>query len=464
MEYILVVDDNKNMQFILTNILHEKGYEVCCVGNGNKAVTEIKNKIPDLVLLDIRLPGKNGIEVLEKLRELDKELLVIMITAYGDVKSAVKAIKLGAYDYVTKPFDNEELLNIIKNALKTKNLSEEIKFLKRKLYDQTEIKKVMGDSHQINKVIKQVNLVSPTNISVIIEGKSGTGKEVIANMIHQRSQRNGRPFIAVDCGAIPDTLVESELFGYEKGAFTGAIISRKGEFELADGGTLFLDEISNLPIGAQAKLLRVIQERKLRRVGGTKSIKIDVRIIVATNINLADSVGEGKFRDDLYHRISEFIIILPLLRERKDDIPILANEFLAEANEELGKNIEGFSPEAIMNLLDYEWPGNVRELKHVIKKAVLLSEKDNIKPEILEFDTAQKPHFIKDELLINYIQKILYEDCSLSDIISNINQETERKIIKEILVEVKYNKSKAAKVLGIDRNTLYSKIRNLNIL
>ena len=464
MEYILVVDDNKNMQFILTNILHEKGYEVCCVGNGNKAITEIKNKIPDLVLLDIRLPGKNGIEVLEKLRELDKELLVIMITAYGDVKSAVKAIKLGAYDYVTKPFDNEELLNIIKNALKTKNLSEEIKFLKRKLYDQTEIKKVMGDSPQINKVIKQVNLVSPTNISVIIEGKSGTGKEVIANMIHQRSQRNGRPFIAVDCGAIPDTLVESELFGYEKGAFTGAIISRKGEFELADGGTLFLDEISNLPIGAQAKLLRVIQERKLRRVGGTKSIKIDVRIIVATNINLADSVGEGKFRDDLYHRISEFIIILPLLRERKDDIPILANEFLAEANEELGKNIEGFSPEAIMNLLDYEWPGNVRELKHVIKKAVLLSEKDNIKPEILEFDTAQKSSFIQNELSINYIQKILYEGCSLSDIISNINQETERKIIKEILVEVKYNKSKAAKILGIDRNTLYSKIRKLNIL
>jgi two-component system response regulator AtoC len=464
MEYILVVDDNKNMQFILTNILHEKGYEVCCVGNGNKAITEIKNKIPDLVLLDIRLPGKNGIEVLEKLRELDKELLVIMITAYGDVKSAVKAIKLGAYDYVTKPFDNEELLNIIKNALKTKNLSEEIKILKRKLYDQTEIKKVMGDSPQINKVIKQVNLVSPTNISVIIEGKSGTGKEVIANMIHQRSQRNGRPFIAVDCGAIPDTLVESELFGYEKGAFTGAIISRKGEFELADGGTLFLDEISNLPIGAQAKLLRVIQERKLRRVGGTKSIKIDVRIIVATNINLADSVGEGKFRDDLYHRISEFIIILPLLRERKDDIPILAREFLAEANKELGKNIEGFSPEAIMKLLDYEWPGNVRELKHIIKKAVLLSEKDNIKPEILEFDTAQKSSFIQNELSINYIQKILYEGCSLSDIISNINQETERKIIKEILVEVKYNKSKAAKILGIDRNTLYSKIRKLNIL
>lgn len=462
MEYILVVDDNKNMQFILSNVLQEKGYEVECVGNGLDAIKKVRDRIPDLVLLDIRLPGKNGLEVLKKFKEMNNDILVIMITAYGDVKSAVSTIKAGAYDYITKPFDNEELIHTIKRALKTNKLNKEVKILRVKLSEQAEMNKVMGNSPEIKKIIKQVELVSPTNISVIIQGKSGTGKEVIANMIHQKSTRADNPFIAVDCGAIPETLVESELLGYEKGAFTGADTHKKGEFELADGGTLFLDEISNLPLAAQAKLLRVLQERKLRRIGGSKTIDVDIRIIVATNLNLLEMVNEGNFREDLFHRLSEFKIELPLLRERKDDLPVLADEFLREANEELNKNIAGLTSEALSRLLDYDWPGNIRELKHTIRRAVLLCDNEYIIPEFLKFETDTSP-CKSDGNIENSLRKIISGDSTLSEIISELNNDTEKNIIQKVLEEVKYNKSKAAKVLGIDRNTLYAKIKNLDI-
>jgi len=463
MEYILVVDDNENMQFILKNILQEKGYEVECVGNGLDAIKQVKDRKPDLVLLDIRLPGKNGLEVLKKLKEMNDDIIVIMITAYGDVKSAVKTIKAGAYDYITKPFDNEELVHTIKRALKAFSLSKEVKILRKKLNEQSEVSKVMGSSSEIKKIIKQVDLVAPTNISVIIQGKSGTGKEVIANMIHQRSNRVDNPFIAVDCGAIPETLVESELLGYEKGAFTGADNHKKGEFELADGGTIFLDEISNLPLAAQAKLLRVLQERKLRRIGGSKTIDVDIRIIIATNINLIDMVREGTFREDLFHRLSEFKIQLPLLKQRKDDLPVLANEFLREANKELNKEIKGFTSDSFSVLLDHEWPGNIRELKHTIRRAVLLCEHEYIQPEFIKFETTSNHEGSNDDNYEESLSKILKGDSSLSEIISQLNNETEKKIIQNVLEEVKYNKSKAAKILGIDRNTLYAKIKNLEI-
>ncbi|MCK4654316.1 MAG: sigma-54-dependent Fis family transcriptional regulator [Candidatus Cloacimonetes bacterium] len=462
MKTILVVDDNKNMQIILKNILSDEGYQITSFGNGKSVLKELEKNIPDLILLDIRLPEMNGIDVLRKIKKIKEGLLVIMITAYGDIKTAVEAMKLGAYDYITKPFVNEDIILTVKKALETQELRGEVESLRKKLKDKTEIVKTMGKSPEITKVLKQVELIAPTDMSVIIQGKSGTGKEVIANLIHQKSDRKSSPFIPIDCGAIPDTLVESELFGYEKGAFTGATANKRGKFEVASEGTLLLDEVANLPPAAQAKLLRVLQEKKIQRVGSTKPINIDVRIIVATNLNLSDAVKEGKFRDDLFHRLNEFKIVLPLLRERKDDIPVLAEQFLKESNIELKKDIQGFTKEALKLLLAYSWPGNVRELKHVVKRAVLLEENDNITPEVLKLEITPQPTSYK-ESLDNYFQMIFKEGFTLSAITSKVSNEMEREIIKKILVKVKYNKSKAARILGIDRNTLYSKLKNLGI-
>lgn len=462
MKTVFVVDDNKNMQVILKNILSDEGFQTTTYGNGKIALMEIEKNIPDLVLLDIRLPEMNGIDVLKNIMKIDEDLLVIMITAYGDIKTAVTAIKLGAYDYITKPFINEDLILTVKKALETQELRGEVECLRKKLKEKTEIIKTIGESPEILKVLKQVELVAPTDISVIIQGESGTGKEVIANLIHRKSNRKDKPFVPIDCGAIPDTLVESELFGYEKGAFTGATSNKKGKFETANEGTLLLDEIANLPPAAQAKLLRVLQEKKIQKIGSTKQIDINIRIIVASNLDLTNAVKEGKFRNDLFHRLNEFKIVLPLLRERKEDIPILAEEFLNDSNKELKKNILGFSQEAHKLLLSYSWPGNIRELKHVVKRAVLLEEKNNITPEVLKLEITPPADPYK-ESLDNYFQMILKEEYTLSDITSKVNSEMEREIIKKIMVEVKYNKSQAARILGIDRNTLYSKMKNLDI-
>ncbi|MBN2460906.1 MAG: sigma-54-dependent Fis family transcriptional regulator [Candidatus Cloacimonetes bacterium] len=463
MEKVLLVDDNENMQFILKNLLTEEGFEFLAATNGLEALNMVQKDLPDLVLLDIRLPGMDGIEVLKKLKESEPDLLVIMITAYGDVKSAVKAIKIGAYDYITKPFDNEELILTIRKALKTHFLKKEVEMLREKLYEKEENERIMGESPAIKKVLKQVELIAPTNMSVIIQGNSGTGKEVIANLIHRRSPRCGNPFVAVDCGAIPDTLIESELFGHEKGAFTGANHRKEGVFELANTGTLFLDEITNLGIEHQVKLLRVIQERKVKRLGSTKAIAVDVRILIATNRDLLESVKNRNFREDLYHRLSEFKIFLPLLKDRKEDIPVLAKVFLQEANQELDKNINDFSNEALQLLLEYSWPGNVRELRHVIKRAVLMEKEKVLNPSVLEFESTLGVFNHKKDFMENSIKDLLDNKITLSDITRKLNNDTEKEIIRTILREVKYNKSKAAAILGIDRNTLYAKMKQLNI-
>lgn len=461
MEKILIVDDNKNMQLILKNILSDEGYYITIVGTGKDAIKEVQKEIPDLVLLDIRLPEINGMEVLENIKKIDTDLLVIMITAYGDIKTAVKTVKLGAYDYITKPFINDDLILTVRKALKTKNLSKEVECLRKKLEEKIEIEQVMGNSDRINKVLKQVDLIAPTDMSVIIQGKSGTGKEVIANMIHLKSGRKDNPFVPIDCGAIPDTLVESELFGYKKGAFTGANSDKKGKFEMANNGTLFLDEIGNLPPAAQAKFLRIIQEKKVQKIGDNKPINVNIRIIVATNQDLLEAVKNGNFRNDLFHRLSEFKILLPLLSERTDDIPILTRAFLKEANSQLQKNIQEISPDALQQLLSYSWPGNVRELKHVVKRAVLLEESNIITSRAIKFEMSQKND--EKRSINDLLNQITHEGYSLYDITSKVTAETEKEIIKKVLMEVKYNKSKAAKILGIDRNTLYSKIKNLEI-
>lgn len=463
MNKIVVIDDNKNMQIILKNILADEGYQIQAAASGRDGLNLVKSVQPDLVLLDIRLPNMNGMQVLKKIKEFDPEILVIMITAFGDIKTAVEAMKLGAYDYVTKPFVNEELIMNIEKALQTSQLSREVRSLRSRLKDVQQKPHLSGESQQIKRVIKQINLISTTDMSVIIQGKSGTGKEIVAQMIHQKSSRREFPFVPIDCGAIPDTLVESELFGYEKGAFTGANSSKKGKFEAADKGTLFLDEITNMPASAQAKLLRVLQDRSINRIGSTKQIPVDVRIVVATNLNIIDVVNAGEFREDLFHRLNEFLISLPQLSERKEDITLLADEFLQDANNELGKHIMGISPEALKKMLSYHWPGNVRELKHLIKRAVLMEDQETISSENLQ---QQLSIIERNDDISNidaYYQKIINGEISLADITSRITSKIEKEIINRLLLDVKFNKSKAARILDIDRNTLYNKMKSLDI-
>lgn len=460
---ILIVDDNKNMQIILKNLLEDEGYEIISSVTGKGGLKLFKEQSPNLILLDIRLPEMNGIDILQQITKIDSDIPIIMITAYGDVETAVETMKLGAFDYITKPFVNEELKMVIRKALDTNELKQEVKDLRQQLKVKKGNTVPMGNSEAIMKILKQIDLVASTNMSVIIQGKSGTGKEVMANLIHDKSKRKSKPFVPIDCGAIPDTLVESELFGYQKGAFTGADSAKKGKFEMANGGTLFLDEITNLPPSAQAKILRVIQEKTITKIGSTKSMNIDVRIIVATNLNIVKAVKNGNFRDDLFHRLNEFSLSLPTLKERNDDVIIIAEQFLKESNLELNKNINGFSPEAIKILESYPWPGNVRELKHVIKKAVLLEVTDNITPDALDLEFNKTPSNPFKDTIDKYYNMITNEGSTISDITSIVSTEIERILIKRILVEAKYNKSKAARILGIDRNTLYSKLKLLGI-
>jgi len=449
---ILIVDDDKDMQFNLKSILDNEGYKSFAVGNGIKAIKEIQSKSPNIVLLDIRLPDMNGMKVLEKLKKTIPEYdgSIIMLTAYGDIKGAIKAMKLGAFDYLTKPFDNEELIITIKKALQTQRLSREVNLLKQQLGEKITFENLMGKSTQIKKVLKQVNLIAPTNMSVIIQGKSGTGKEVIANLIHRKSHRKDKPFIPIDCGAIPESLVESELFGYDRGAFTGADKTKEGKFELANDGTLFLDEITNLPADAQAKILRAIEEKNITHIGGKKSIRVDVRIIATTNIDILDAVNQSKFREDLFHRLNQFKILLPTLQERKDDIPILAKIFLDEANKELKKDIKDFSSEALKLLLNYYWSGNIRELKNTIYRAVLLAESDYIVPENLIMDYS-------DENCKIHLQNT--KNISFDKIVKNV----ERDLISKAIEQANGNKIKAAKMLNMNVRTLYRKMDELNL-
>lgn len=458
MEKILIVDDDKDMRWNLSNILKAEGYNVITAGDGKKAITEVENHFPSMVFLDIRLPDMDGIQILERIKKIDKDIAIIMITAYGDVKGAVSAMKLGAFDYIVKPFDNKELTLVVKKAIKAKCLSFSSPG------QSLAIGKVKGESPQIKQVLNQVKIIAPTNMTVILQGESGTGKELIAQMIHQNSLRRGGPFIAIDCGTLPETLAESELFGYERGAFTGADGMKKGEFELSSGGTLFLDEITNLSISIQKILLRVMQEKTIRRLGGNRDIKIDTRIIAATNTIVAEEVRNGKFREDLFHRLNEFCINIPPLRERKDDIPLFAKYFLEEANSELKKKVDDFSAEAMESLLNYNWPGNVRELRNVIRASVLLADSNYI-------TEAHLPLEVISGIGISGFQKYLEKDLEkdfeegapLSQITRTAIQQIERDIIKKALAQAKNNKTMAAKILKIDRMTLYSKMRYLDL-
>ncbi len=461
MEKILIVDDEKDIQWMLFNFLREEKYEPITAINAEEAFKAVKKVSPDLMLLDLKLPDMDGVEVLNRVKEINKNLPVIIITAYGDIGSAVRAMKSGAVDYITKPFDNDDLIQLIKKTLQVKYLSKGFENLRLQLGDNLDIEDIMGNCPQIQRVLDQIRIVAPTDMTVILQGESGTGKELISQLIYQNSPRRNSPFITIDCGTLPESLIESELFGYEKGAFTGADTSKKGRFELADGGTLFLDEVTNLTESAQRRFLRVLEERELQKLGGKHTIKIDVRIVVASITNLRDEVRKGTFRKDLFYRLNQFSIDIPPLRDRKEDIPILVKYFLGEANSELKKEIEKVSPEAMKIIMDYSWPGNVRELKNAIKRAVLLAS-DFILPENLFLDFPEVSD-IGDESVETIRDRIPDEINHFRAATKKVKDETERRLIENAIIQAEGNKARAARILGIERSVLYYKMEKLGI-
>jgi len=444
---ILIIEDNEDLGFSIAEVLRKRGYEVKTALTGEEGVKIIKDQIVDLVLLDIRLPGKDGLEILKKIKAWDQDILVIMMTAFAELEPAIEAMKNGAFDYLIKPFDLDELRLVVEKALETQKLRREVLRLKRLHLAGMPECEIYGVSSQIEAVREEIRLVSTTpRTSVLIQGESGTGKELVANAIHYSSNRRDKPLIKINCSAIPDNLLESELFGHERGAFTDARTMKKGLFELANGGTVFLDEISSLKLSLQPKLLRILETQSLRRVGGISDIKIDVRIIAATNQNLETCVREGSFREDLYYRLKVWVIDIPPLREHPEDILHLAKLFLDQENRNFNKNILGFNPKAEEILLHYLWPGNVRELKNVIERAVILCRDEYILPE----------HLPRELQLESDKAPILGEGITSANMSLD---EIEKRHIIYVLKENKGNKSRTARILGISRSTLREKLR-----
>jgi len=453
---ILLVDDDSDFRWAVSNVLTTAGYCVHQVKDGIDCMEFIENNIPDLILLDFRMPGKDGLCVAEQIKKKMQAVPIVMITAHANIKNAVDAIKIGVYDYVCKPIDNNDLLFTIQRGLETQDLMQEVTLLRKALAERTTLYERMGSSDSIKKMVQLVEKVASTPFTVLIQGESGTGKELVARAIHDMGHEKDGPFVAVDCGAIPETLIESELFGFQKGAFTGANANKAGYFELASGGTLFLDEVGNLPYPSQQKILRAMQERQIQRLGAKKAEPVHVRILAATNQPLEADVGAGRFRSDLFYRLKEFIIDLPALRNRKEDIPYLAKRFMDEAQIELNKSCLGFSREALNMLISCSWPGNVRELRNVIRQAVLLcNDHEPICPEhlILTCDSTSDPDQTKMACLTNPNNR------PLKEIIRNYTESIEKRLITEEIERCGGNKSEAARGLGIDYKTLLRKLK-----
>lgn len=459
---ILIIDNDLDMCTLLSRFLTKNGYETDTANSGNKGIEKFKEKKFDIVLCDYRLGDKEGKEVLTEIKAISPHATVLIITGYSDIKTAVDVIKLGAYDYITKPLIPDEVLKVLDTALhQTKSdktasksdatliISSSSKSKKNNSTYNTEF--LIGKSPNTKELYNQIAIVAPTNYSIILYGESGTGKEIIAKTIHEMSDRKNKPFIAMDCGTLSKELAGSELFGHVKGSFTGALNDKDGHFELANGGTLFLDEVANLSYEIQATLLRVIQERKFKKVGGTKEIPLDIRIIVASNENLQEAYRQGKFREDLYHRFNEFSITLPPLRNRKQDIPLFAEFFLNQTNIELNKEAEGFEDEVMQMFINYAWPGNLRELKNVVRRSVLLTNNGKITAKTL-------PAEITNSNPLTY-HTSLNDNSTIGLDLKNTATKAEYEAIMNVLKEVNYNKTKAAEILKIDRKTLYNKIR-----
>ncbi len=470
MKRILIVDDEVNIGLLLSKFLTRNNFEVVTSTSGITALDYMTKTDFDLVLCDFRLEDTDGREMLKKIKQLYPKTAVVIITGYSDIKLAVELIKMGAHDYITKPLYPDEILNTINNAIisqKAINDSAEHKtFIGADIQKVSDYKKsdvnaeeyVAGQSATARELMRQIELVAPTNYSVILHGESGTGKESVAKSIHMKSPRRDKPFVAMDCGSLTKELAGSEFFGHEKGSFTGALSTKIGHFEMANGGTLFLDEVGNLSYEIQAALLRVVQERHVKRIGSTKEIQLDVRIIVATNENFQEAIQKGKFREDLYHRFNEFGIDLPPLRERQKDIMIFASHFLKSANNELGRNITTFSKDVEDCFMNYKWPGNVRELKNVIKRATLLTEGEEVELKSLPLEISNFSKYNIESPADNQgggiVRRLDLKNAAL---------EAEYETILQVLKDVNFNKTKAAQLLNIDRKTLYNKMRAINM-
>ena len=437
--HLLVVDDDPVTVNLLEEVLSKEGYEVRTALSGEEAIALGTENVFDMIITDVRMGEKDGIEVLRSFKKISPETTVIVITAFGSIENAIEAIREGAFDYVSKPFKLEEIKFTARMALEHRRLLRENKFYRQELLNKYQFKNVIGRTPQMFHVYKTIAKVADSKSTVLLYGERGTGKELIARSIHYNSLRSHRPFIPVDCASLVETLMESELFGHVRGAFTGAHSTKKGLFEEADGGTLFLDEVSNLNLSMQTKLLRFLQEHEIKRVGGTESIRVDVRVIAAANQPLEPLVKDGKFREDLYDRLNVVPITLPPWRERKDDIPLLANHFLQKFSEENHKEISHISPEALEILLQYPWPGNVRELEHIMERAVIFSIHPIILPENLPRKMIEETREAE----------ILLPEKSLS------LREVEKRYVLKVLQETGGNKKKASEILGIDRTTLY---------
>jgi two-component system response regulator HydG len=474
MKRILIIDDDMDMCNLLGRFLQKKGYETEASHSGNKGIAKFKESRFDVVLCDFRLGDKEGREVLREIKNFDPHAIVIIITGYSDIKTAVDVIKAGAFDYITKPLIPEEVLNVIGRALQQSVEGGEVQkpaaptaqaAARRPIKSSTEEEFLVGEAPATKELYRQIELVAPTNYSIILYGESGTGKEVIARTIHVNSARRDKPFIAMDCGTLSKELAGSELFGHVKGAFTGALADKDGHFELANGGTLFLDEVANLSYEIQAALLRVIQERKFKRVGGVKEMETDVRIIVASNENLQEAYRKGRFREDLFHRFNEFSIVLPAFRNRKEDIPLFADFFLASANKELNKEVEGFEPDVMQIFHNYPWPGNLREFRNVIRRAALLTASGNkVNARVLPAEIVDTNIFsqnfssppVESPVVAPVHHPIAHKETDLKNAAAQAEYDT----IMNVLKQVNYNKSRAAEILKIDRKTLYNKIKS----
>ncbi|WP_276372561.1 sigma-54 dependent transcriptional regulator [Chryseolinea sp. H1M3-3] len=459
MPRLLIIDDDKDICTVLSKFLTKNNYEVDVAHRGDEGLKLLRTHDYTLILCDYRLPDFTGVEMLRKIKLLQPSVAVIIITGYSDVRTAVETFRYGANDYVTKPLYPDELLvtireTIAKNEKRNSSEVENTPEVRKNKVHAEPLNYIVGKSVQSQTVQRYIELIAPSDMSVIINGETGTGKEFVAQSIHRYSKRANYPFVAIDCGALPKELAGSELFGHIKGAFTGAVNDKQGSFEVANGGTIFLDEIGNLSYENQIKLLRVIQERRIKRIGATKDIPIDVRIIAATNEDLTKSVKEGRFREDLYHRLNEFKIQLSPLRERKDDILIFANYFLEKANQALHKNVKSFSPEVLTQITNYFWYGNLRELNNVVRRSVLLTVGDEVQSDSLP-----------QEIIQAHSTLILPGDMADDSVglLKSIAGSAERQAIIDVLEKVNYNKSKAAELLKIDRKTLYNKLKLYNI-